>query len=126
MKQKRYWSIGIALVILSLGVSAASLWDGLDRNSGACLPARQAEFRRSLAVEALSGPAALVLGQKISLNQATARDLMALPGVGPGRAEKIIQWRNSYGPFRSLEELRKISGIGPRIFFQLQPYLSIY
>lgn len=48
----------------------------------------------------------------ISINNADATALEQLPGVGPVIAERIVQWRTENGPFRSVEELAEISGIG--------------
>lgn len=50
---------------------------------------------------------------KVSINSADAAALEQLPGVGPVIAERIVQWRTDNGPFRSVEELAEISGIGP-------------
>ena len=50
---------------------------------------------------------------KVSINSADAGALEQLPGVGPVIAERIVQWRTDNGPFRSVEELAEISGIGP-------------
>lgn len=48
----------------------------------------------------------------ISLNSADSRTLQELPGVGPAIADRIIQWREKNGPFRSVDELTQVSGIG--------------
>ena len=73
----------------------------------------------------LKGPARLVLGKKIPLNQATQEDLAALPGIGPSRAEAIVQWRNSRGSFLSLRGLLEVPGIGSKTFKGIQSYLSL-
>lgn len=52
---------------------------------------------------------------KINLNQATIAQLDTLPGVGPAIAQRIIDWRTANGPFRSLSDLTKISGIGEKL-----------
>jgi competence protein ComEA len=49
----------------------------------------------------------------VDLNAATAEQLDALPGIGPVTAQKIIDYRQTHGPFRSVDELDAISGIGP-------------
>jgi len=49
---------------------------------------------------------------KIDLNQAKTEDLLSLRGISPKLAEKIIAYRNQHGPFRNLEELKEIKGIG--------------
>ncbi|MFF7632118.1 helix-hairpin-helix domain-containing protein [Kitasatospora sp. NPDC008050] len=61
----------------------------------------------------------------ISLNRATLEQLDALPGVGPALAKHILDFRSSHGPFRSVEQLRQISGIGERKLSDLKPLLTL-
>ncbi len=51
---------------------------------------------------------------RIDLNAATAADLETLPGVGPVLAARILDYRAAYGPFRAVEELLNVSGIGEK------------
>lgn len=51
---------------------------------------------------------------RIDLNTATAADLETLPGVGPVLAARILDYRAAYGPFRAVEELLNVSGIGEK------------
>lgn len=56
----------------------------------------------------------------ISLSQATAEQLDALPRIGPALAARIIEWRTSNGPFRSVDDLARVSGIGPKMIVALR------
>jgi competence protein ComEA len=56
----------------------------------------------------------------ISLNTATAEQLDELEGVGPATAQKILDWRKQHGGFKSVDDLRQISGIGPKRFEALK------
>lgn len=56
----------------------------------------------------------------VSLNTATMDQLNALPGVGPVLAQHIVDYRTQHGGFRSVDELRKVSGIGERRFADLR------
>ena len=56
----------------------------------------------------------------VSLNSATAEELITLPGVGPATAEAIIAHREEAGHFTSIEQLLDVSGIGPAKFAQLK------
>jgi competence protein ComEA len=51
-------------------------------------------------------------GGLVDLNAATASDLETLPGIGPVLAERIVDWRTEHGPFRSVDQLREVPGIG--------------
>lgn len=61
----------------------------------------------------------------INLNTATKDELVALPGIGPSKAQAILDYRNQHGPFRSVDEIRKVKGIGEKLFAQIKPELSI-
>jgi competence protein ComEA len=56
----------------------------------------------------------------VDLNTANAEQLDALPGVGPATAQRIIDYRQAHGPFRSVEELEAVPGIGPAKVAQLK------
>jgi competence protein ComEA len=49
----------------------------------------------------------------VSLSRASSEQLQDLPRVGPATAQRIISWREANGPFRSVEDLLAVSGIGP-------------
>jgi competence protein ComEA len=57
---------------------------------------------------------------KIDLNTASAEQLDSLPGVGPATAAKIISDRTANGPFRNVDDLMRVSGIGPAKFDSLK------
>jgi competence protein ComEA len=59
----------------------------------------------------------------INVNTATPADLQRLPGVGPKRAQLIIEERQKR-PFTSIEELRRVPGIGPKTLEKLRPYIT--
>ena len=61
----------------------------------------------------------------MNLNTADPATLEALPGVGPVLADRIVMWRTANGPFRSVEELGEVSGIGDAIMAQLRPLVRV-
>ena len=75
--------------------------------------------------DAGSRAAASPTGGKIDLNRATAAELDALPGVGPSTAEKIVADREANGPFRTVEDLKRVSGIGDKKFADLADLVCV-
>lgn len=64
-------------------------------------------------------------GGLVNLNSATVAELDTLPGVGPVLAQRIIDHRNRNGGFRSVEELRKVEGVGDARFEQLKDLVTV-
>jgi len=67
----------------------------------------------------VTGSSARVVKKKsgpININRATAGELDALPGIGPVLASRIIDYRKANGPFTSVDDLLKVSGIGSAKF----------
>ncbi|MEW6660128.1 MAG: helix-hairpin-helix domain-containing protein [Thermodesulfobacteriota bacterium] len=73
----------------------------------------------------MSGPQLLTLGLALDINQATAADLDALPGIGPALARRIIEYRQAHGPFKKIDDLEQVSGIGPKKLAQIKPYVFL-
>ena len=65
------------------------------------------------------------LGGKLNLNRATVNELDGLPGVGPVLAKRIVEYRNTKGNFSSIDELQKVSGIGPAKYGELQNFVTV-
>jgi competence protein ComEA len=61
----------------------------------------------------------------LDLNTATKDELIALSGIGPAKAQAIIDYRSQHGGFKSLDELKDVKGIGARQFEKLKPELTV-
>ena len=61
----------------------------------------------------------------VNLNTASAAALEELPGVGPVLAQRIVDWRTEHGRFTSVDELGEVSGIGEKMFAQLQDKVTV-
>lgn len=64
-------------------------------------------------------------GVLVNLNTATAADLQGLPGVGPKVAGRIIEYRQKRGPFKKIEELMNVQGIGEKSFLKLRSQVTV-
>lgn len=62
---------------------------------------------------------------KINLNKASSSELQALPGIGEVKAQSIIDYRESIGKFKSVEELSNITGIGEKTVEKLRDMVDI-
>jgi len=76
-------------------------------------------------IEIAAGVAPAAPVGPVSLNRSSAEQLDSLPGVGPALAQRILQYRLAHGPFQSLDQLRHVSGIGPRKYEDLKPLLTL-
>lgn len=63
--------------------------------------------------------------QKINLNTASEMELQTLTGIGTSKAAAIIRYRTENGPFKSIEELKNISGIGAKTYEKLKEEIAI-
>ncbi len=73
----------------------------------------------------MSGPQLLSLGLAVEVNDASAEDLEALPGIGPVMARRLVQYRQAHGPFKNLEDLLEVSGLGEKKLARLKTYLTV-
>ena len=71
------------------------------------------------------GVAAAAAEGKVNINQAGVEQLALLPRVGPAVAQRIIDFREENGDFKSVEDLMMVRGIGEKTFERLAPYVSL-
>lgn len=62
---------------------------------------------------------------RVALNSADAAALETLPGIGPALAERIISWRSEHGPFRAVEDLLGVPGIGDKVLAGLRDQVTL-
>jgi competence protein ComEA len=105
---------GVPLAPASAAITPADTVWGASASAGGT-PAESA----TRAIEA--PPAA----RRVDLNRASAAELDELPGVGPVLAGRIVEYRRVHGPFRAVEELLAVRGVGPKSFGRLRPRVQV-
>ena len=97
-----------------LSVAAVALFLGAES-----LPtmAQSAGAARSIAKPAVTSV--------ININTASATALEALPGIGAKTAARIVEYRQRNGPFKKVEELMNIRGVGEKSFLKLKPQITV-
>src|SRR5580765_1298275 len=67
----------------------------------------------------------LAAGQTVNINTATAEQLDALPGIGPTKAQAIIDYRNEHGRFNSIEDIQNVKGIKEGEFSKIKDSIRV-
>lgn len=65
------------------------------------------------------------ISSKININTASNQELTTIKGIGPAIAKKIIDYRQKYGNFKSISDIKKIKGIKEKLFTKIYEYLKI-
>jgi len=73
----------------------------------------------------LTGLELVLLGRPVDLNRASAEDLAAVPGIGPGLAADVVREREEGGPFRSPDALHRVRGIGKVRIERARPFIRV-
>ncbi|NLI92417.1 MAG: helix-hairpin-helix domain-containing protein [Peptococcaceae bacterium] len=66
-----------------------------------------------------------VNSSRVNINTAGAGELDSIPGIGPAIAQRIIDYRMKNGLFSSPEEIQNVSGIGPKTYEKMAPYITV-
>ena len=61
----------------------------------------------------------------VNINTASVKELDALPGIGAKTAALIVEYRQKNGPFKKIEELMNVRGVGEKSFLKLRPQLTV-
>ena len=82
-------------------------------------------LRKLVLVVLFSLPCLLSAAQLININTADKATLMSINGIGEKRAEAIISYREQHGPFKSVEQLLEVQGVGPSILDKNKDTLTV-
>ena len=61
----------------------------------------------------------------VDINTATTQELVGLQGIGPAKAQTIVEYRQKNGQFKAIKDLTKIKGIGPKIVEKLGKKITV-
>ena len=64
-------------------------------------------------------------GEKVNINTAGVDELVTLPGIGKAYAERIVEYRQKNGPFKKVEDIINVRGIGEKTFERIKDRLTI-
>lgn len=64
-------------------------------------------------------------GEKVNINTADSAELQSIPGIGPSKADRIIEYRNMQGRFNTIDDIKNISGIGNKTFESIKKYIVV-
>ena len=112
-----------ALLLLSAGVRLTTLPDPVELPPAIDLAAHIAATDSAVAAEERAATP-LAVGERVDPNTAPVVELMRLPRVGRSLAERIVAARDS-APFRSLDDLDRVRGIGPALLEGIAPHLAL-
>jgi competence protein ComEA len=105
MVRSAYWILTLASFVAMIAVQAKPA-------------AAQSKASRSAAAKPVAvGP--------ININTASAAELEALPGVGPKTAARIVEYRQKNGPFKKIEDVMNVRGLGEKNFLKLKAQLTV-
>ena len=75
--------------------------------------------------EPQTGEQEILMEKSVDINRADQEELEKLPGIGPVLAERIIEYRTSYGDFYDIEEVMEVSGIGEKILEKIEDFIYV-
>jgi comEA protein len=78
-----------------------------------------------LLIGLMMAPGLAVAIDKVNINTADKSALSSLSGVGPAIAGRIIEYREKNGPFKNVEEITKVKGIGEKTFQKMKDLITI-
>lgn len=126
MRSHNGWKV---MLILAFGCIMLALGFFLGRNSGVTIiyeqPALQTDSQEQTMPAAAPEEPVQIAPEKININTADPATLETLPGIGPVIAQRIVEYRQTYGLFRTIDEIKDVSGIGEATFAELEPWITV-
>ena len=126
MRRRSAWKV---MLFLTFGFIMLALGFFLGRNSGVTIVYEQPAVQVALQEQHVPNDTAPVsvppAQEKVNINTADASALESLPGIGPVIAQRIVEYRQTYGLFRTIDQIKDVSGIGEATFAELEPWITV-
>lgn len=61
----------------------------------------------------------------VNINSASADEMASVPGLGEKKSQAIVKFREKHGPFARVEDLKKVDGIGDKLFEKIRQYVTV-
>ena len=114
----KFGAVKTELILLGLAAAFLGVLLGISAGDRAASEPVSVTAERALPPEEIK----VVL---VDLNTAGIQELVTLPGIGQGLAQRIVDYRAAHGPFESPEALMEVSGIGEKKFAELRDYVTV-
>lgn len=120
----------VVTLLFAAFIGGFALGRGSDTQSVrvSALPAASAATNAAASVNASTAPSPTeqsVVSFPLNINTATVEQLQQIPGIGAVLAQRIVDYREEFGLFRSTDELLEVNGIGEKTLAALRPYITI-
>jgi competence protein ComEA len=112
---KKWGSRFLVVTAIAGLLGGAPVW-GQSQKLAETAPARAPTTKAVMAVKPMG---------KVNINTADEAALVALKGIGKGKAKAIIEYRQKNGPFKSVDDLTKVKGIGNKTLAHLREQLTV-
>jgi len=90
-----------------------------------CCSALAGVFAGPVRAQTTTPPAPAKVAEPVNLNTATAAQLEVLPGIGARTAARIVEYRQKNGPFKKVEDLMNVRGVGEKSFLRLKSMVTV-
>lgn len=103
----KQWKINLAVVALTIGLM------------------QSAYAAEKAATENVAKPVSATTAAMVNVNTATVDQLTTIKGLGPKKAQAIVDYRKDNGAFKSVDDLKKVPGISEKLFASIKPQVTV-
>jgi len=123
MLQRPFYQVG--LLLLTVLAAAGGLWLLVSPSSSPGVEITIPEHPSAASLESFSPQVTASLPKKVNLNTATIEELKTLPKIDSVLAQRIVAYREQYGPFRRVDQIMLVERIGPATYKALRDLVTV-